>query len=88
VPPKRTPFLRFFFGALRDFMLRLLLVCAALAFAIEMGFAEGYYINLGKVYQLRLYLTPVLAWIEGVAIFLGVVVVAAVSSWNDYKKEE
>lgn len=39
-PAKRTPFYKFFFGALEDFMLRVLLVCAAISISIEVGFAD------------------------------------------------
>lgn len=40
-PVKRTPFCTLFFGALEDFMLRLLLVCAVISIAFDMGFAEA-----------------------------------------------
>jgi magnesium-transporting ATPase (P-type) len=40
-PPKRTPYWRLFLGALDDFMLKFLLVCAAVEMAIEVGFAEA-----------------------------------------------
>jgi magnesium-transporting ATPase (P-type) len=39
-PPKRTPYWRLFLGALDDFMLKFLLVCASVEMAIEVGFAE------------------------------------------------
>ena len=39
-PAKRTPFCRLFIGALEDFMLRLLLVCAVISISIDMGFAD------------------------------------------------
>lgn len=39
-PPKRTPFCKLFLGALDDFMLKLLLVCACVSISIEVGFAE------------------------------------------------
>jgi hypothetical protein len=38
--PKRTPFCRLFIGALDDFMLKLLLVCASISISIEVGFAK------------------------------------------------
>jgi magnesium-transporting ATPase (P-type) len=63
-----------FFGALEDFMLRLLLVCACISISIDLGFAEAHERSH--------------AWIEGFAIFVAVFVVASVGSWNDYKKEE
>ena len=55
-------------------MLKLLLVCAVISIAIDLGFAEK-----GEHSH---------AWIEGAAIFLAVFIVAFVGSWNDYKKEE
>lgn len=39
-PPKRTPYWRLFLGALDDFMLKFLLVCATVQVSIEVGFAE------------------------------------------------
>jgi hypothetical protein len=40
-PPKRTPFCKLFIGALDDFMLKLLLVCAVVSISIEVGFADA-----------------------------------------------
>ncbi|MFS8159919.1 MAG: cation-transporting P-type ATPase [Candidatus Roizmanbacteria bacterium] len=40
-PTKRTPFCRLFMGALEDFMLRLLLVCAVVSIVFDMAFAES-----------------------------------------------
>ena len=40
-PQKRTPFCRLFLGALDDFMLKLLLVCAVVSISIDMGFADA-----------------------------------------------
>jgi magnesium-transporting ATPase (P-type) len=65
--------MKLFLGALEDFMLRLLLVCACISIAIDMGFAEE---------DERSH-----AWIEGVAIFAAVFVVAFVGAINDWKKE-
>lgn len=48
--PKRTPYCKMFLGALNDFMLKFLLVCATIDIAIETGFAEGEDINTGKPY--------------------------------------
>jgi magnesium-transporting ATPase (P-type) len=59
---------------LDDFMLRLLLVCAVVEIAVEVGFADAE--------ERRT------AWIEGVAIFIAVFVVAGVGSWNDWQKEQ
>jgi len=56
-------------------MLRLLLVCACISIAFDLGFADT---NEDRK----------TAWIEGTAIFLAVFIVASVGSWNDYKKEE
>jgi hypothetical protein len=39
-PPVRTPFCVFFWKALDDFMLKLLLVCAVINIGFEVGFAE------------------------------------------------
>jgi magnesium-transporting ATPase (P-type) len=47
-PMKRTPFFTLFFGALDDFMLKLLLVCACVSISIDLGFAEGDDRNTGK----------------------------------------
>jgi len=57
-------------GALDDFMLKLLLVCACVSIAIDVGFADPHERSH--------------AWIEGTAIFVAVFVVAFVGSWNDY----
>jgi Cation transporter/ATPase, N-terminus len=40
-PPQRTPFCTLFFGALEDFMLRLLLVCAAISIIFDMAFSPA-----------------------------------------------
>lgn len=48
-PPKRTPFYKLFLGALDDFMLKLLLVCAVVSIAIEVGFAEPHDRSHGKI---------------------------------------
>lgn len=47
-PTKRTPFCRLFLGALDDFMLKLLLVCACISIAIDMGFADAHDRSHGK----------------------------------------
>ena len=39
-PQKRTPYYKLFLGALDDFMLKLLIVCACVEIGIEVGFAE------------------------------------------------
>jgi magnesium-transporting ATPase (P-type) len=48
-PPKRTPFCTLFFGALEDFMLRLLLVCACISISIDVGFADPHERSHGKL---------------------------------------
>jgi Ca2+ transporting ATPase len=49
-PQKRTPFCRLFMGAMEDFMLRLLLVCAVISISIDMGFADEHDRSHGKIY--------------------------------------
>ena len=39
-PKPRTPFCKLFFGALEDFMLRLLLVCACISIIFDEAFPE------------------------------------------------
>ena len=70
-----------FIGALNDFMLKFLIVCASIEIAIETGFAEHEEMNTGTYHQL---INFFLAWIEGFAIFVGVFIVASVGSWNDW----
>jgi magnesium-transporting ATPase (P-type) len=69
-----TPYWRLFLGALEDFMLRFLLICAVVELSIEVGFAD---------HEERR-----TAWIEGFAIFFGVFIVAGVGSYNDWQKEK
>jgi hypothetical protein len=45
---KRTPFCILFFGALDDFMLKLLLACAVISISFDMGFAEHHELSHGK----------------------------------------
>ena len=54
-------------------MLKILLICSVIQVAIDVAFAEP-----GEHKT---------AWIDGVAIFLTVMIVAFVGSWNDYKRE-
>ncbi len=49
-PPKRTPFCKLFIGALDDFMLKLLLVCAVVSISIEVGFADAKDRSHGKLF--------------------------------------
>lgn len=39
-PAQKVSFFKLFLGALDDFMLKLLLVCACISIAIDVGFAE------------------------------------------------
>jgi hypothetical protein len=47
-PAARTPFCKLFFGALDDFMLKLLLVCAVISISFDMGFAGPGELSTGK----------------------------------------
>lgn len=73
-------------GALDDFMLKLLLVCACISISIDMGFADSHHRSHGRYLSNKLII--IIAWVEGFAIFVAVFLVATVGSWNDYKKEE
>ena len=73
-PPERTPFLTLVLGALDDFMLKLLLVCATVIIPVEVGFAHDE--TERKT-----------AWIEGFVIYVAVAVVSLVSAGSDYSKE-
>lgn len=72
-PQKRNPFCKLFIGALDDFMLKILMVCAVVDIGVDMGFSTNDNRSI--------------AWIEGAVILLAVMVVASVGSWNDYQKE-
>jgi len=54
-PPKLTPYWRLFLNALDDFMLKFLLVCAALQLSIEMGFVPPEKRNTGKLSNIFYY---------------------------------
>ena len=73
-PPKLTPFFVLVLGALDDFMLKLLIVCAIIAIPIDVGFAEP---------DERSF-----AWVEGFAILVAVALVSLVSASSDYSKEK
>ena len=75
-------FCRLYFEALNDFMLKILLVSAVVSIVASM-IVEVDHRSTGKTLKLTL-----LAWIEGTAILLAVQVVATVTAWNDYKKEQ
>jgi len=49
--PPRTPFCVFFMGALDDFMLKMLLVCACINVGFEVGFAKPDDRSHGKYIQ-------------------------------------
>jgi hypothetical protein len=68
-----TPFCTFFFGALEDFMLRILLVCACVSIIIDMSLSPAHHKKT--------------AWIEGAAIFNAVFIVSMVGSYNDWAKD-
>lgn len=51
-PPKKVSFCRLFCGALDDFMLKLLLVCACISIAIDVGFSEPEDRSHGKHYSI------------------------------------
>lgn len=72
-PPERTPFCELLLGALDDFMLKILIVCAIFSIVVEMIFATPE--NRGH------------AWVEGFAILVAVAVVSLVTAWSDYQKE-
>lgn len=72
-PPQRASFCSLFLGALDDLMLKVLIVCAIVSMTISMIFEED---------------NRAIAWIEGGAILLAVLLVSSVTAWNDYKKEE
>jgi len=68
-----TPFCTLLLGALDDFMLKILIVCATFSIAVDMSFATP---------EERSH-----AWVEGTAILIAVAVVSLVTAWSDYKKE-
>lgn len=47
-PPTMTPYYKLFFGALDDFMLKFLLVCAVIQIVIECSFADKDHLPTGK----------------------------------------
>lgn len=47
-PPKITPYWRLFLNAMDDFMLKFLLVCAAIQISIELGFSTPDKRKMGK----------------------------------------
>lgn len=72
-PPTVTPFCTFFLGAMDDFMLRILLVCACVSIVVDMSLSTPDHRKT--------------AWIEGCAIFNAVFVVSMVGSYNDWAKD-
>ncbi|CEM02072.1 unnamed protein product [Vitrella brassicaformis CCMP3155] len=69
---KPTSFLMLCWQALQDFTLRILLVCALVSFVLALTLGER----------------PDIEWIEGVAIFVAVLIVVMVTAVNDWKKEQ
>lgn len=59
--------------ALDDLMLKILIVSAFVSIIVEMIFADNDHRKI--------------AWVEGAAILIAVLVVTSVTAWNDYKKE-
>lgn len=80
-----NPYWKLLLGALDDFMLKFLLVCAVIDLVMEVGFSEPEERKTGKIVK---YNDVDIAWIEGFAIFMGVFIVAGVGSYNDYQKEK
>jgi len=70
---QRTPFFSLLLGALDDFMLKILIVCAIFSIVVDMSLATP---------EERSH-----AWVEGTAILIAVAVVSFVTAWSDYKKE-
>ena len=63
-------------------------MCAIVSIAFDMGFAKtNSERSTGKLLY-RVNILYYIAWIEGTAIFIAVLVVTIVGSYNDYKKEE
>lgn len=69
---EREGFWNMWLGALDDLMLKILIVSAIVSMVISTIFEED----------------KAIAWIEGAAILVAVIVVSGVTAWNDYKKEE
>jgi len=71
--PTRTKFCDLLLGALDDFMLKILIVCAIFSIVVDTSFATPE--TIGH------------AWVDGTAILFAVAVVSGVTAWSDYKKE-
>ncbi|KAF4122199.1 P-type Ca2+ transporter type 2C [Geosmithia morbida] len=80
LPPKKaTSFLRLVWAAYNDMVLIVLSVAAAISLAL------GLYETLGRDHEPG---TPMpVDWVEGVAIFVAIVIVTVVGSVNDWQKE-
>jgi hypothetical protein len=63
-----TPYWRLFLGALDDFMLRFLLVCAVIELSIEVGFADHEERNTGKYYDLYSLNSP--NWVNAPILYM------------------
>lgn len=70
--PPRTTFFELLCEQLEDFMLRLLLVCAAFALVTELVFYPDHRAT---------------GWIDGTCIFLAVAIVSTFGAASDYNKE-
>jgi len=70
---QRTSFYKLLLAALDDLMLKILIFAAIISLVVSMIFEKD---------------NKKLAWLEGAAILVAVLVVAIVTAWNDYKKEE
>jgi len=71
--PQRSKFCDLLIGALDDFMLKILIVCAIFSIVVDTAFATKE--TIGH------------AWVDGTAILFAVAVVSGVTAWSDYKKE-
>lgn len=71
---KQTGFCKLFVLAMNDLMLKILIVSAVISIIISMIFAEDD--------------ERPIAWVEGGAILVAVLVVTTVTAWNDYQKEK
>ena len=73
-PPVVTGFCQLFVIAMNDLMLKILIISAVISIIISMSFANDS--------------ERPIAWVEGGAILVAVLVVTTVTAWNDYQKEK
>ena len=69
-----TGFCQLFVIAMNDLMLKILIISAIISIIISMSFANDS--------------ERPIAWVEGGAILVAVLVVTTVTAWNDYQKEK